>query len=261
MVLVLQEVQVLGRHILSCSVSVGVEGDGFSALHLTGRCHDNATILGEIIIAVVVVAVLVSLLCAVAGIDITQVTAAKDIAITLGHAGSRTYLATIDVDIGLSEDIAARANGTETVQVVETTTAAEDILEYLTLIHIYVRLAWLVYGYVTVGTTGSASYGTNLAATVCAVAHHAAIEIDVGEVGITVVGISATKDVTGSDKALVVTGAVTVIEGLIANLLLVRIVLIFVTYVAVIERYIGSAVNNTAFATTIGITLYGRNAI
>ena len=134
-ILILQEVQVFGRHVLTCVVGVAVEGNGVAAEYLAGRCYDDATILGEQAGRAVVVVAVGYALRAVAGIDVTEVAASEDVAIAVGHAIHRANLAAIDVDVGLSEDVAAGVQGTYAVQVVEAAAAAEDILKNLTTIH------------------------------------------------------------------------------------------------------------------------------
>ena len=214
----------------------------------------------------------------------TDIATAKDVAIALGHTFVGTHLAAIDVDLGLTEDVAfaeqavssqgchhllVHIQGTVTAPAVLTSATAKDVALHMSVIHLNLRLTWSEDAHVAAFYTGcrgeattrrTGSDGTQLAATVEAAANGTAVHGDVGFVHITVYHITATKGVTGLLNG---------VRLLIVQFLYIFIdggarcggILVAVSDITIIDGQVGRTIHRATLTTTIGITLDGRNAV
>ena len=138
-------------------------------------------------------------------IDITDITAAKHVAVTICKALLGANLTTMDMYLRLSEDIAVsiEAMNTTVTQDVVALTATEDVTLHMAVKHFNMCLTRLVDGFqftVLVVLTAllglTTSDGGNLTATEDAVTDQTAPYHNVGRVDATVVIIATAKEVT-----------------------------------------------------------------
>ena len=77
-------------------------------------------------------------------IDITDITASEDITITVGKFCISSYLTTVNIDLGLSEDVTVGVELTTLTEVVVTTSTAKDVAMYVTTIEFHIGLSCLI---------------------------------------------------------------------------------------------------------------------
>ena len=77
-------------------------------------------------------------------IDVALVAATVDVAVTVGHARHRTYLATVDMHLGLTEDKAVGVQLAVTAQVVAASATTIDVTSDMGTVHLDVGLAGTV---------------------------------------------------------------------------------------------------------------------
>ena len=126
--------------------------DGDSSVSLTPRLYENLTVLSEVIATIIVVTFFITIISfsiilgTCCTIYATDITGTEDVTITLGNTIGSTYLTTIDIHLGLTEDIASclevqcwyecciHVFRTVTAPAVLTATATEDVTKYMTII-------------------------------------------------------------------------------------------------------------------------------
>ena len=303
-VLTLQFVQRRSRHISSHSIDfINI----YLILYQTIRLYHHFTIFSEnlgrcsciiriyiicavpsviitlisLIIAFTVVRFLTDTQCTtcvfVGAIYRTFIASTEDVTIAVCHAFGSSYLTTMDVHMGLSEDEALtlhveRSNKsrihihrTITAPAILTATTTEDVAFHLSVKHIDVcctcfedvSILILQSTCVTATLHGATSDRTNLTATIEASTYGTAIHVDGGAVNVTVSYITATKDISGEFQVT----RLLVVEFLdVGPIRLIGLIgLIPIPDITVVDSNFRRAIYRTTFTTTIYITGDGRS--
>ena len=133
----------------------------------------------------------------------TDITAAEDVAVAVGNTGLRTDFAAVDVNLGLTEDVAIAIQCAVSAKVIVTATAAEDILVDMAAVHLDICLAWAVDALQHIVLAArlllhlAATDGRDLAAAEETAAHMATVERYLGLIDIAVVNVTAAEQATG----------------------------------------------------------------
>ena len=209
-VLALEGIELLKRHIVILGVCRAANGHAAGSTHLSVWLYNHLTVFCKCstfrtINGVITTSGSRACLFSALGADtihIAEVAAAEYVAVTLGVVRCRAYLAATDEGFGLSEYVAVGIEGTYPTEVVVTLAAGKDIAQHMTVIHLYVGLAQLVFakkGALAVLVAGhfygSTSDGCNLAAAEETVPDLAVPHYYISGIDTTVVNVAAAEDV------------------------------------------------------------------
>ena len=276
-ILVQQFVQIPNGHKLSGGIIVTTNGHGIH--HLKHGFDKHLAVLGQrissditaiLILIIITFAMRYSIVARaslltdaeadfrflVGAVHTADITAAEDVAVTVGHTGIRAYLAAVDMHLCLTEDVAGTVQRAYATQVVVAATAAKHIAVNVALVHLHHRLTRTVDALQRTAVHFAASDGRNLAAAEDTVAHHATVERHVGLIYGAVVDITAAKEIAGLYQQRV--GR---FLGFVFYLFNVFSGFIFITDVALIELHVGRAIHSTTLTAAIGIALDGGDAV
>ena len=222
--------------------------------------HDNAAILGEQ--AVVIVVTVSVALCAGAAVDITYVTATEYVSVSFADTFRTTNLTAVDINLGCTEYISVGVKVlTYAPQVIITLSTSEYIVQNLAAEHLDVSLTGLLDGDCRV-IFGAVTYGCDLTAAIQAVADNTSQHKYVGAVHITGLLVTAAEYVTTVQKVGVGNKVTLIIlVGFILNLGNIIAVGILITDAAVVHSQVGHTVNGTALTTGVSVTLYSGHTL
>ena len=256
-------VEFLCRHIVARLVSCTVHRHILSG-HAIGR-HQHLAVLGQLVIRIVI-AVCIAL-AARSRIHITDVAAAEHIAMAFHHAGIRADGAAEDVHLGLAEGVTvgiahlARLGVAIGIDGIAAS-AAKHVVLHLSAIHLHQRMACLLNffgGYILhLGAiiVLQPAHGSNLAASIHAVAHNAAVELHQGAVHTGSLAIAAAIQVSALLEQVV--GVAWHIHVILENPFLQVVI---ETYVALLHGQMGGAPHCTPVTTAIHTAQNGRTAV
>ena len=262
---VVELVQVCVAHIVALLVNCTVHRHILSG-HAIGR-HQHLAVLGQIAIRIVIPVCIA--LAARSRIHITDVAAAEHIAMAFHHAGIRADGAAEDVHLGLAEGVTvgiahlARLGVAIGIDGIAAS-AAKHIVLHLSAIHLHQRMACLlnfVGGYILhlgaiTGLHLQPAHGSNLAASIHAVAHNAAVELHQGAVHTGSLAIAAAIQVSALLEQVV--GVAWHIH-VILEIPCLQVVI--ETYAALLHGQMGGAPHCTPVTTAIHTAQNGRTAV
>ena len=296
-ILLRQGIQIVRRHIVKRMICLTIVSDGVAVLDLQIGGNDHLTVFGQFTVSTIIIDMtgrtcsylLLGLVTIDTGaVDVADIATTEDVAITFGHTFAGTNLTTMDMNLGLTEDVTVHVKGsllTIAEDIVSLTTTV-DIAQHMTVVDLYVGLTGLVDAFQrtdgvrrTAGLNSSTADGSYLTATHNAVADCAVPHGNIAEVNTTQHIIAATKQVTAVFQTTGTAPDIIRPIGLVINFLYVSLgsscrgnnltlfvqgltgLQVDIAYITVIQGQVGRTIDGTALTTTVGVTLDGGHTI
>ena len=278
-------------------VCLTIVSDGVAVLDLQIGGDDHLTVFGQFTVSTIIIDMtrrtcsylLLGLVTIDTGtVDVADITTAEDVAITFGHTFAGTDLTTMDMNLGLTEDVTVHVKGsllTIAEDVVSLTTTV-DIAQHMTVVDLYVGLTGLVDAFQrsdgvrrTAGINGTASDSGNLTAANDTVADGSVPHRHITEVNTAQHVVATTKQVTAVFQTTGTAPDIIRPIGLVINFLFVSLgrsrsgdnlslfvkglsgLQMDVADITVIQCQVGRTIDGTSLTTAVCISLDGGHTI